>query len=192
MSTPRLRTIPARLPRRIRLAAPAFVIVLIATVAPVPSAAWASPNQDGPPIATSAAGPACPGERPAAGWSLSSSTVDPRNSYHAFVGNGYLAARIPAGGTGYWAGEAKTSSMNSTVTTAPPMSALIGVPKRGCTRAIHRDPGSARSRAYENASRLPAPWIEVPQEKNAKMIISSRKSCTPDGSWPRIEATPPL
>ena len=52
-------------------------------------------------------------------------------------------------------------------------------------------PGSAPSRAKENARRLPAPWTDVPQEKKAKMISRSRKSCIPLESWPRMNGTPP-
>ena len=90
-----------------------------------------------------------------------------------------------------WPGEANTSSTNSTVTTAPPSSALTGVPKRGLTREIQRRPGQGPVAGVGERSRLPAPWIDVPQEKNAKMIISSRKSCTPAGSSPRMNGTPP-
>src|SRR3954453_5225176 len=88
-------------------------------------------------------------------------------------------------------GEANTSSTNSAEMTAPAISALTGVPKRECTLEIHEEPGSASSREKLNISRLPAPWIDVPQEKNAKMIISSRKSWIPDGSCPRMNGTPP-
>ena len=38
---------------------------------------------------------------------------------------------------------------------------------------------------------MPAPWTELPQEKKAKMISSSRKSCTPLGSSARMKGTPP-
>src|SRR3954452_11616553 len=71
-------------------------------------------------------------------------------------------------------GDGKTSSTNRTVTTAPETRALTGVLKRSCTFDSHLDPGSAPSRANENAKRLPAPWIDVPHEKNAKMIRQSR------------------
>ena len=81
--------------------------------------------------------------------------------------------------------------MNSVDTSAPTTSAFTGVRKRSCTRESHRARGSALSRANENASRLPAPWIDVPHEKNAKMMISSRKSCIPLDSWPRMNGTPP-
>ncbi len=64
-------------------------------------------------------------------------------------------------------GEMNTSRMKSTVTKAPPSSALTGTRCRSVTFEIQREPGSAPSRAYENASREPAPWIEVPQQKKA-------------------------
>ena len=59
------------------------------------------------------------------------------------------------------------------------------------TEDSQAEAGSAPSRAKENASRLPAPWIDVPHEKKAKMIRRSRKSCIPLESWPRIAGTPP-
>ncbi|MEA2281566.1 MAG: hypothetical protein QOK21_2173 [Solirubrobacteraceae bacterium] len=88
-------------------------------------------------------------------------------------------------------GDANTSSTNSAVTAVPASSACTGVLKRWWTAAIQRDAGSAPSRAQEKASRLPAPWIEVPHEKKAKMISSSRKSCIPLESRPRMNGTPP-
>ena len=75
--------------------------------------------------------------------------------------------------------------------TAPTSSAFTGVRKRLLTEDSHAEAGSAPSRAKENASRLPAPWIDVPHEKKAKMMRRSRKSCIPLESWPRIAGTPP-
>ena len=56
---------------------------------------------------------------------------------------------------------------------------------------IHCAAGRAPSRPYEKASRLPAPCTDVPHEKNAKTMRTSRKSCTPLESWPRMNGTPP-
>src|SRR5437868_14463916 len=75
--------------------------------------------------------------------------------------------------------------------TAPTSRALTGVLNREFTRESQPERGSAPSRAYEKTSRLPAPWIEEPHEKNAKITISSRKSCSQLGSWARIDGIPP-
>src|SRR6516225_4943835 len=85
-----------------------------------------------------------------------------------------------------WVGEANSSTMNTTVISAPPNKALAGVLNRALTSEIHFDRGSAPSLAYENASLLPAPCTAEPQEKKAKMIRISSTSCMPPGSWPRI------
>ena len=81
--------------------------------------------------------------------------------------------------------------MKSTEITAPTSSAFTGVRKRLLTLESHPDAGSAPSRPYENASRLPAPCTDVPHEKNAKMMRRSRKSCIPLESCPRMAGTPP-
>ncbi|MEC4020311.1 discoidin domain-containing protein [Streptomyces sp. H27-D2] len=63
-----------------------------------------------PAISTSAAEPpaaAASGTSPH-GWKLSSTHIDPKDSHHAFVGNGYLGQRVPPTGTGYAETTAKT------------------------------------------------------------------------------------
>ncbi|AEW97906.1 MULTISPECIES: discoidin domain-containing protein [Streptomycetaceae] len=41
-------------------------------------------------------------------WAPTATRIDPADSYHAFVGNGYLGQRVPPLGAGYWAGTART------------------------------------------------------------------------------------
>ncbi|MEU1627556.1 discoidin domain-containing protein [Streptomyces sp. NPDC020096] len=106
---PALRARPAPWHRCLRLAAPALAILLIAAA---PSASPVATAADRPDAATSSA-PAdspCTGTGTAAdpGWTLTSSAIDPKDSYHAFVGNGYLGQRVPDTGSGYFASTAKT------------------------------------------------------------------------------------
>ncbi len=91
----------ARMPRWLRIG----WILLVALALPVASAS-ALPTRAPEPSAPSAA--SCSGERPEDGWAPSSTAIDAQDSYHAFVGNGYLGQRIPPNGTGYWAGEQRT------------------------------------------------------------------------------------
>ncbi|WP_405863195.1 discoidin domain-containing protein [Streptomyces sp. NBC_01515] len=44
----------------------------------------------------------------ARGWAPSASRIDPADTYHPYVGNGYLGARIPPAGAGYAASGEKT------------------------------------------------------------------------------------
>ncbi|GGV11870.1 glycosyl hydrolase family 65 protein [Streptomyces spectabilis] len=85
--------------RAARLSAAALAGVLLAAVPPTASS---QPERR----AASTATPAnCPtGE----GWSLDSTRIDPKDSHHAFVGNGYLGQRVPPNGAGYTDSEAKT------------------------------------------------------------------------------------
>ncbi|MBL1098029.1 glycosyl hydrolase family 65 protein [Streptomyces coffeae] len=95
-----------RLPRTARLIAPLVVCGLIAAV---PTAS-AGPVPEPSPAAEEGAG-SCPrgsGGRVSDGWSLSSTRIDPKDSYHAYVGNGYLGQRVPPQGTGYTGGGDKT------------------------------------------------------------------------------------
>src|SRR5947209_20499425 len=72
-----------------------------------------------------------------------------------------------------------TSSVNSAGSSAPPMSSdQTGVRNRGDTELSVREPGSARSREYENTSRAAAAWIAVPQLKNANTTNARITSCT--------------
>jgi hypothetical protein len=87
--------------RLVALAAAAALCasVLVAGVAPAsPLAASAAAADDSP----------CPGPGPQAGWSLSTTTLDPAFFRHAFVGNGYLGQRVPPAGMGYAATGEKT------------------------------------------------------------------------------------
>ncbi|MFI1964946.1 discoidin domain-containing protein [Streptomyces pathocidini] len=97
-------------------AATLLAAVLVAGT-PAPSAA------DGPDPAASAAPTApgtgaresaapCPAEGHPRdpGWALSSPRIDPGDTNHAYVGNGYLGQRVPPGGAGYvgWGEDKKT------------------------------------------------------------------------------------
>jgi len=68
------------------------------------------------------------------------------------------------------------------VIAAPTSSAFTGVLNRLLTVEIHADLGSAPSRANENARRLPAPWIDVPQEK-----IDAFAEATGDHQWIHVD-----
>ncbi|MDF3287701.1 discoidin domain-containing protein [Streptomyces silvisoli] len=97
---PALRARPARLHRYIRPTAPALAALLIAAAPAAQPIATAADRPD-----TTADSP-CTASAP--GWTLTSTTIDPKDSYHAFVGNGYLGQRVPATGSGYFASAAKT------------------------------------------------------------------------------------
>lgn len=82
------------LSRKARFIAPVVVGVLAAAV---------------PPTATAtAAATADPASSDGGGWTLISRRIDPKDSYHAFVGNGYLGQRVAPNGTGYTSSDAKT------------------------------------------------------------------------------------
>lgn len=91
-----------RLPRAARLIAPLLVCGLIAAVPP----ASAAPESDSSAAARAGAGGCARG--PSDGWALTSDRIDPKDSYHAYVGNGYLGQRVPPNGTGYTGGGDKT------------------------------------------------------------------------------------
>ncbi|MFF7653813.1 glycosyl hydrolase family 65 protein [Streptomyces sp. NPDC007983] len=91
-----------RLPRTARLVAPLLVCGLIAAVPP----ASAAPESDSSAAARAGAGGCARG--PSGGWALTSDRIDPKDSYHAYVGNGYLGQRVPPNGTGYTGGGDKT------------------------------------------------------------------------------------
>ncbi|GAU65820.1 glycosidase [Streptomyces sp. NBRC 110611] len=89
-------------PRAVRLSAALLAGALVATVPPsAPVRADAAPAADPAP----AAGAAC---RKGDGWTLDSSRIDPEDTHHAFVGNGYLGQRVPPNGAGYTDSAAKT------------------------------------------------------------------------------------
>jgi trehalose/maltose hydrolase-like predicted phosphorylase len=89
-----------RLPRWIRPTTPALAALLIAAAPAAPPVATAADRPDPP------ANSSCTTSDP--GWTLTSTAIDPKDSYHAFVGNGYLGQRVPATGSGYFASAAKT------------------------------------------------------------------------------------
>ncbi|MEV8313778.1 discoidin domain-containing protein [Streptomyces sp. NPDC059900] len=86
------------LPRTARFVAPFLVGALAATVPPTAAAGTAPPSTQRPTT------PAPFGD----GWTMTSTRIDPKDTYHAFVGNGYLGQRVAPNGSGYTASEAKT------------------------------------------------------------------------------------
>ncbi|MGH3311609.1 MAG: haloacid dehalogenase, partial [Streptomyces sp.] len=99
-----LRSARPSVRRTARLVPPLLACALVAAV---PHAA-ASPSPGG----RAAAGDAQPGASGVRdgrdGWVLSSKKIDPDDSYHAYVGNGYLGQRVAPTGTGYAASGEKT------------------------------------------------------------------------------------
>ncbi|MFE1174623.1 discoidin domain-containing protein [Streptomyces sp. NPDC058773] len=85
-------------PRSRKLVAPLLTTALIAVLAPVSASASAPTGGDGP--VNSAPGP-CPQGNGDDGWTATATGIDPKDSHHAFVGNGYLGQRVPPNGTGY-------------------------------------------------------------------------------------------
>lgn len=91
----------ARHPRK--LVAPLLAGALIAVLAPVSASASAPVRApEGGPSAGGAQGPCVPGDD-SDGWTATSTRIDPKDSYHAYVGNGYLGARVAPNGAGYTA-----------------------------------------------------------------------------------------
>lgn len=91
----------ARRPRK--LVAPLLAGALIAVLAPVSASASAPVRTpEGGPSAGGAQGPCVPGDD-SDGWTATSTKIDPKDSYHAYVGNGYLGARVAPNGAGYTA-----------------------------------------------------------------------------------------
>lgn len=86
------------LPRTARFIAPFLVGVLAAAVPPTAAADNATPRTDGPTT------PASPHDD----WTLTSTRIDPKDTYHAFVGNGYLGQRVAPNGAGYADSKDKT------------------------------------------------------------------------------------
>ncbi|MGY4956074.1 discoidin domain-containing protein [Streptomyces nigrescens] len=85
-------------PRSRKLVAPLLATALIAVLAPV-SASAAAPTP-APEPAGSAKGPCLKGDGDD-GWTATATKIDPKDSHHAYVGNGYLGQRVPPNGTGY-------------------------------------------------------------------------------------------
>lgn len=84
---------PARRTRRV--VAPLVAGALLAALAP--ASASARPTEPAADPAAHTARPGCDD----AGWTASATRIDPDDSHHAFVGNGYLGQRVPPNGTGY-------------------------------------------------------------------------------------------
>ncbi|MGW7488526.1 discoidin domain-containing protein [Streptomyces sp. NPDC054786] len=81
-----------------KLVAPLLATALVAVLAPV--TASASAPAPAPQPATGAQGPCVKGDD-GDGWTATATKIDPKDSHHAFVGNGYLGQRVPPNGTGY-------------------------------------------------------------------------------------------
>nr|WSY52043.1 discoidin domain-containing protein [Streptomyces sp. NBC_00886] len=60
------------------------------------------------PLPPASAAPRPRGDCGARGWAPSSDRIDPTDTYHAYVGNGYLGTRVPPAGAGYAASGEKT------------------------------------------------------------------------------------
>ncbi|MFE7116278.1 discoidin domain-containing protein [Streptomyces sp. NPDC057654] len=84
--------------RATRLIAPLLAGVLVAAIPPATSAA---PAGRAVPVRTAATPQADP-------WKLTATHIDPDDSHHAYVGNGYLGQRVPPAGAGYAASGGKT------------------------------------------------------------------------------------
>ncbi|MFG2892763.1 discoidin domain-containing protein [Streptomyces sp. NPDC048248] len=96
-----------RLPRKV--VAPLLAGALVAVLAP----ASASARTETAPAATppGAAHGSCTkgaGASGGDGWTATSTRIDPEDSHHAYVGNGYLGQRVPPNGTGYASSGGKT------------------------------------------------------------------------------------
>ncbi|MFF7228579.1 discoidin domain-containing protein [Streptomyces sioyaensis] len=97
---------PARRSRK--LVAPLLAGALVAVLAPVSASASAPARVPaGGPPAGGAQAP-CPGGDGGDGWTATSTKIDPKGGYDAYVGNGYLGARVAPNGTGYTAPGGKT------------------------------------------------------------------------------------
>ncbi|SOE13573.1 Trehalose and maltose hydrolase (possible phosphorylase) [Streptomyces sp. 2323.1] len=98
---------PARRSRK--LVAPLLAGALVAVLAPV-SASAAAPERvpaGGPPAGGAQQEPCLDGDG-GDGWTATSTKIDPKGGYDAYVGNGYLGARVAPNGTGYAAPGGKT------------------------------------------------------------------------------------
>ncbi|GAB7033391.1 discoidin domain-containing protein [Streptomyces sp. NPDC021749] len=92
---------PGRTARRSRKTlAPLLAAALVAVLAPV-SASAAAPSGGPPPEPDTGPHGPCLTGHDRDGWTATSGKIDPADSYHAFVGNGYLGQRVPPNGTGY-------------------------------------------------------------------------------------------
>ncbi|MFJ9851593.1 discoidin domain-containing protein [Streptomyces sp. NPDC101150] len=86
----------ARRPRN--LVAPLLAGALVAVLAPASAPATPSASAS---ASASAGAPAPSGACTDTGWTATATRIDPQDTHHAFVGNGYLGQRVPPNGTGY-------------------------------------------------------------------------------------------
>ncbi|GGX88223.1 discoidin domain-containing protein [Streptomyces hiroshimensis] len=97
---------PDARPRPVRLSAWLLAGVLVASVPPAAAApAPPPPTADRPPASVAPPSGSC---RTDDGWTLGTSRIDPDDTHHAYVGNGYLGQRVAPNGTGYTDSSAKT------------------------------------------------------------------------------------
>jgi trehalose/maltose hydrolase-like predicted phosphorylase len=90
----------ARRPARVTLSLLACALL---AAAPQASATPRAPTAAPSPARSLPSSPGTDG-----GWTLTSHGIDPKDSYHAYVGNGYLGQRVAPNGTGYTASGEKT------------------------------------------------------------------------------------
>ncbi|MEV0369212.1 discoidin domain-containing protein [Streptomyces sp. NPDC050636] len=93
-----------------RLVAPLAVAALVATLAPASESGGVSRSVTYGAVAPQTSPGTC-AKGPGAGigghgsrddgWSATATRIDPEDSHHAFVGNGYLGQRVPPNGAGY-------------------------------------------------------------------------------------------
>lgn len=90
--------------RTARFTLPVLACALAAAVPQASTAAARGPAADH----DGAAAPGYGSGPGTGGWVLTSRSIDPDDTHHAYVGNGYLGQRIPPNGTGYAASGEKT------------------------------------------------------------------------------------
>ncbi|MEU1819675.1 discoidin domain-containing protein [Streptomyces roseifaciens] len=97
---------PGARPRPVRLSVLLLAGALVASAAPAAAApAPPPPTADRPPASVSPSSGNC---RTDDGWTLESTRIDPGDTHHAYVGNGYLGQRVAPNGSGYTDSSAKT------------------------------------------------------------------------------------
>ncbi len=91
-TAPPRATAPARAPRRRHGTLAALIAgTLVAALAPATAATAGTATPDAAPSASCTAD----------GWAATATAIDPKDSHHAYVGNGYLGQRVPPNGMGY-------------------------------------------------------------------------------------------
>lgn len=93
-----------------RLLVPLLAGALVAAVPPVSSAAAPDTGRSARPAAAGGTTPAVDGSCASddQGWRPTATRIDPEDSHHAYVANGYLGQRVAPNGTGYTAPGGKT------------------------------------------------------------------------------------